>query len=197
MNNNRISTTAVQNKHTLQINNMIQDDFGSYTCFATNELGKNQRAIVLSGLQLWRFVYAVLHYSNLDQNCFIFTFYFLGQPTKPKVTIRMTDDGKSPEIKWTVQSYSPILEYELRYKRIDVSKKKHSNLEEFLGNIQNRTELTEICRLAEKPKDPNFGRGETISENFTRKCFALQASPQSSRYTRYFLKIRLLSKRDP
>lgn len=88
--NNRISMTVVNNKHTLQITNMNQEDFGSYTCRAANELGSVHKAITLSG-----------------------------SPTKPKVKIGVSNDGKSPEITWTVESYSPISEYELEYKRMD------------------------------------------------------------------------------
>ena len=41
--------STIQNREILQITKMNEDDFGSYTCHAKNELGSKQKAIVLSG----------------------------------------------------------------------------------------------------------------------------------------------------
>ncbi|EEB13645.1 protein CEPU-1 precursor, putative [Pediculus humanus corporis] len=89
----QISTTVVNNKYTLQITKMNEDDFGSYTCHAKNELGSKQKAIVLSGA-----------------------------PTKPKFKVGFTKDDKTPEILWTVESYLPIIEYEFQYKKLQDDK---------------------------------------------------------------------------
>lgn len=47
--NAKIRTSILGNKHTLTITNVNEHDFGSYTCHASNSLGRNQKAIVLSG----------------------------------------------------------------------------------------------------------------------------------------------------
>ncbi|KAK6618971.1 hypothetical protein RUM44_003352 [Polyplax serrata] len=90
---NRISTTVVNNKYTLQITKMNEDDFGSYTCHAKNELGSKQKAIILSGA-----------------------------PTKPKFKLGIANDERSPEIMWTVESYQPVIEYEFQYKKLQDEK---------------------------------------------------------------------------
>lgn len=75
-------------KHTLEIKKTKTTDFGQYTCFANNTEGSSKKNIHLSG-----------------------------KPGQPKFDSATVDSqNHNPILVWKVESYSPIIEYELLYK---------------------------------------------------------------------------------
>lgn len=78
-----------KNHHTLKILHTEQEDLGKYRCLAVNELGKTEKTLVLTGAPSQAAIFG-------------------GEVTR-------TDRGLI--LKWRVQSYSPITEYKLEYRR--------------------------------------------------------------------------------
>ncbi|XP_045121071.1 limbic system-associated membrane protein-like isoform X2 [Portunus trituberculatus] len=76
-------------RHSLQINGVTENDFGKYECLATNDLGTASAPIHLTGY-----------------------------PKHPKVTSDPNGgEETSYTLTWETESYYPILEYRLRYRR--------------------------------------------------------------------------------
>lgn len=76
------------NKHTLHIKNTKTTDFGQYTCFANNTEGAFKKNLHLSG-----------------------------KPAQPKFDSATVDSqSHNAVLVWKIESYSPIIEYELLYK---------------------------------------------------------------------------------
>ena len=78
-----------KSRHTLRILHTEQKDLGVYTCVAKNRMGQGQKAISLTGAPSQASIYG-------------------GEMTK-------TANGLI--LKWRLESYSPITEYKLKYRR--------------------------------------------------------------------------------
>ncbi|XP_076641151.1 neurotrimin isoform X2 [Halictus rubicundus] len=85
----KIEMKTEKNHHILKILHTEQEDLGKYTCVAVNELGKTEKIFVLTGAPSQASIFG-------------------GEVTR-------TDKGLI--LKWKVQSYSPITEYKLEYRR--------------------------------------------------------------------------------
>jgi Immunoglobulin I-set domain len=97
-------------KYTLTIRNVTYADFGNYSCRASNNLGKDRHTLVLSGIPTVCFFDSVSTLESLQcpvRNDFIYLFQ---QPT-------VSPFRDQYNISWTVQSYSPIREYRLFYRK--------------------------------------------------------------------------------
>ncbi|KAL6439135.1 hypothetical protein ACFW04_003829 [Cataglyphis niger] len=76
-------------KHVLKIIHTSMQDFGEYKCRAQNIIGQNTKSINLTGV-----------------------------PSQPRISgAEMTNDDAGIILKWHVESYSPIKEYKLQYRR--------------------------------------------------------------------------------
>ncbi|XP_031625515.1 protein amalgam-like [Contarinia nasturtii] len=85
----QLSQQSRGNRHTLTIRNVTYNDFGNYTCQASNSLGKDRASLQLSGIPS------------------VCTF---DSPT-------LSNHRDQYNISWVVQSFSPILEYRLFYRK--------------------------------------------------------------------------------
>lgn len=85
----KIEIRMERNHHILKILHTEQEDLGKYTCVAVNELGRTEKTLVLTGAPSQAAIFG-------------------GEVTR-------TDRGLI--LKWKVQSYSPITEYKLEYRR--------------------------------------------------------------------------------
>ncbi|XP_020299947.1 lachesin-like [Pseudomyrmex gracilis] len=78
-------------KHVLKITHNKLRDFGEYKCRAENHYGQSEKIVNLSGM-----------------------------PSQAKMSgAEVTDDDRGIILKWTVESYSPIVEFKLQYRRKD------------------------------------------------------------------------------
>lgn len=76
-------------KHVLKIWHTSMKDFGEYKCRAENTIGKDTKSIILTGL-----------------------------PSQPRLFgAEMTKNDAGLILKWRLESYSPIKEYKLQYRR--------------------------------------------------------------------------------
>lgn len=76
------------NKHLLRVSGTSKSDFGVYRCIGENVKGTNSKTITLTG-----------------------------KPMKPKFhAAELSSDSKSPILSWSIESFSPILSYELLYR---------------------------------------------------------------------------------
>ncbi|EZA50343.1 Lachesin [Ooceraea biroi] len=76
-------------KHVLKVLHTLPRDFGEYKCRAQNTIGQDTKSIILTGA-----------------------------PSQPKLTgAEMTNDDMAIILKWRLESYSPINEYRLQYRR--------------------------------------------------------------------------------
>ncbi|XP_055312751.1 neural cell adhesion molecule 1-like [Sitodiplosis mosellana] len=85
----QLSQQSRGNRHTLTIRNVTYNDLGNYTCQASNNLGKDRASLTLSGIPS------------------VCTF---DSPT-------LSNHRDQYNITWVVQSYAPILEYRLFYRK--------------------------------------------------------------------------------
>ncbi|XP_065202947.1 lachesin-like [Planococcus citri] len=85
----KISTRIFGEKHVLTIKDMKYSDFGNYSCQATNFLGRNIKTIQVSGL---------------------------ANPAIFKADPRIRTETSYTLI-WEVDSYSPIIQYNLRFRK--------------------------------------------------------------------------------
>ncbi|XP_076619696.1 opioid-binding protein/cell adhesion molecule homolog [Colletes latitarsis] len=85
----RIEIKSDKNPHTLKILHTEQKDLGTYTCVATNKLGRTEKSVVLTGLPSQATIYSC----------------------------EVTRTGTGLVLKWRLESYSPITEYKLQYRR--------------------------------------------------------------------------------
>ncbi|XP_043499765.1 protein amalgam-like [Polistes fuscatus] len=86
----RISQKENKSRYTLRIMRTTEQDFGDYTCQAKNKLGQASRTITLTGA---------------PSQAIIFGASF------------MTNDNNDLILKWRLESYSPIAQYKLKYRR--------------------------------------------------------------------------------
>ncbi|KAF4522551.1 hypothetical protein B566_EDAN012842 [Ephemera danica] len=86
---NRVYMMANGDRYSLLVLSMRESDFGNYTCVARNDLGQAQQVLQISGQP---------------------------NPAVIKGESKMTDE-KSYELIWEVDSYSPIYEYMLQFKK--------------------------------------------------------------------------------
>lgn len=133
------------NRHTLTIRNVTYNDFGNYTCQASSTLGKDRQSLTLSGIPsvctfdsvslmnsstqqlksgilycFYRYCCCCCHWKELHfvfnrwrmwfDFDFDFEFKFVLQPT-------LSNHRDQYNISWIVQSYAPILEYRLFYRK--------------------------------------------------------------------------------
>ncbi|XP_050456119.1 hemicentin-1-like isoform X2 [Cataglyphis hispanica] len=78
-------------KHVLKIIHTSTQDFGEYKCRAQNVIGQTTKSIILTGV-----------------------------PSQPRISgAEMTSDDAGIILKWHLESYSPIKEYKLQYRRKD------------------------------------------------------------------------------
>lgn len=102
-------------RQTLYIRKVNPTDFGNYSCRAENALGEARTFTELSGLFFQK--------DSRPQTSFIIAiFNFTGRPRPP----RFTSDaiGHRPHsynITWSTDSFEPITEYKLLFRRSDVS----------------------------------------------------------------------------
>ncbi|XP_032673698.1 lachesin-like isoform X2 [Odontomachus brunneus] len=76
-------------KHTLKILHTMEQDFGDYKCSAQNSIGRDSKTIRLTGV-----------------------------PSQAKLlSVNMTTDSTGIIFKWRLESYSPINEYKIQYRR--------------------------------------------------------------------------------
>ncbi|XP_015603689.1 opioid-binding protein/cell adhesion molecule homolog isoform X2 [Cephus cinctus] len=75
-------------KHTLVLKRTTNDDFATYTCQASNALGTTSRNVTLTGV-----------------------------PTKARFSGGEVANDTTLILKWQLQSFSPITEYKLQYRR--------------------------------------------------------------------------------
>ncbi|KAG8234200.1 hypothetical protein J437_LFUL007360 [Ladona fulva] len=90
----RIKEKREGSRHILRILRTQKSDFGTYTCFANNTLGRSQLVMELSGLP-----------SKAQ---------FVGESPKMQ-------NGNTHSLRWMVESNSPITEYKLLYRKKDTS----------------------------------------------------------------------------
>ncbi|XP_015520669.1 limbic system-associated membrane protein isoform X1 [Neodiprion lecontei] len=88
-NKSRIPISALEANYTLAISRTMEDDFGNYTCRATNKMGTANATVELTGTP------AEAKFYGLDS----------------------APDKVTPILKWIVNSHAPILEYELNYRQ--------------------------------------------------------------------------------
>ncbi|XP_071513616.1 protein amalgam-like isoform X4 [Panulirus ornatus] len=80
-------------RHTLTINKVREEDFGDYTCTAENTLGQTKNTLRLTGL-----------------------------PKIPRMTSSPAGGEKtSYTLTWETESYTPIIQYRLRYRKLQHS----------------------------------------------------------------------------
>ncbi|KYN20034.1 Neurotrimin, partial [Trachymyrmex cornetzi] len=85
----RIIPNSNKTKHILKILHPSTQDFGEYKCRADNAIGHVIRSIILTGV-----------------------------PSQAKISgAKMTDDDAGIILKWHLESYSPISEYKVQYRR--------------------------------------------------------------------------------
>nr|ARK20015.1 venom protein [Ampulex compressa] len=85
----RTALKRKENNHTLKIMHTTEQDFGVYTCRAMNNIDQASKTITLTGAPSQAIIYG-------------------GE---------MTKDDTGITLKWQLESYSPITEYELKYRR--------------------------------------------------------------------------------
>ncbi|XP_046401323.1 protein amalgam-like isoform X2 [Ischnura elegans] len=118
----RIMETRIGSRHTLKINDIRAEDFGVYTCTANNSIGRNKMVAELSGVP--------------SRAQFI--------STPPKMP-----NENSQVLSWTVESSSPIISYNLTYrkKNTDETKTMHPEVVNPDGNVY--TVVAEIPDVGE------------------------------------------------
>lgn len=110
------------NRHTLTIRNVTYNDLGNYTCQASNNLGKDRASLTLSGIP------SVCTFDSVSmtiraQSCaLIQSFHNIPQPNDINdshnyLQPTLSNHRDQYNISWVVQSYSPILEYRLFYRK--------------------------------------------------------------------------------
>lgn len=86
----KIEIKTEKNHHSLKILHTEQEDLGKYTCVAANDLGRTEKTLVLTGAPSQAAIFGG-ELARTENNGLI--------------------------LKWKVQSYSPITEYKLEYRR--------------------------------------------------------------------------------
>ncbi|KAK2582619.1 hypothetical protein KPH14_004905 [Odynerus spinipes] len=85
----KISRKNYKSRHSLKIMHTSEEDFGDYTCVARNEYGQTSKTISLTGA-----------------------------PSQAMISgAEVTKDDNGFILKWHLQSYSPITQYKLKYRR--------------------------------------------------------------------------------
>lgn len=130
---NRIEIKDGKHIHNLTVKNIHANDFGKYICLATNSLGSHEKATELTGTP-----------SRAR---------FLEQDLK--------DDDKTIVLKWEVESFAPVKEYELRYQKDGESDWKVENPKVVLGGESNKYVVVHAIHNLE----PNTYRFELRSRN--------------------------------
>ncbi|XP_071449570.1 lachesin-like isoform X2 [Hetaerina americana] len=118
----RITESRIGNHHTLRIKNTNDEDFGTYTCFANNSIGRNQQVMKLSG---------VPSRAQFDSD-------------SPKM-----QNGHAQVLKWTVESNSPITEYKLMYRKKNTTEMKIGKPEVVNPDGNVYTVIAELSDLGE------------------------------------------------
>lgn len=93
--NKNFITESKSHEHKLIIKHVSKDDLGTYKCIAKNSKGQVEDDIQLTGT-----------------------------PATPKfISYKINDDDSTFTLKWHIESFSPILEYMVKLKKLYINSK--------------------------------------------------------------------------
>ena len=100
-------------RHTLILRRVEKEDFANYSCYATNKLGKDRAYLTLRGETITiQFAFSISH----------MFFLFPGNPNPPVFNSQVLSKSQtSYTISWQTESNTPVDEYRLLYRKIQVS----------------------------------------------------------------------------
>lgn len=119
------------NRHTLLIRKVRLEDFGNYSCSASNMLGKSRAYIKVQGnISLLNNGQSEINLSFLPiffvslilGSPWLILFVYPGNPNTPVFNSRVDSKSRtSYKLSWITESYATIEEYRLLYRKLPVS----------------------------------------------------------------------------